>query len=848
MTPFHPDTAADPLAQEGLVLDHRFQLEKYLGSGSVHLVFTAQDLIESKTVCVKLPRRELRANQGFTLRYRRDVLNVMMHRNPGWLTPLMLGEHDGAPFQVVPLVEGKPLTAWYKSIGRNHEALLEVVKTALYHLGQLHRITGAIHGSIKPENLLVENSDTLGDPRRLYLLGEQALRGDPIFTDLVATGRLEDQFADKARTGEPVYFSPEQLVGERAGPQSDIYSLGLVLYTTLAGRHPFSGASDSEALHPWSLGLNLGHPERLLASMLSQLQERPPSASSFREDVPRWADRFLARCLLPRPEDRFASPEEALDWLRHHARGAESSSSEHRPLPPAGREQEMSFLMECLADIVKDPPEGNIIRLHGAPGVGKSRCTEWLKEQVRRLGRKGVRIVDVHRGPESGLHLQSVANALRHSRPSDDEVEVTDARPVVEYVIEAALEGPLLLLLDDVAQADETLVRLLEELSSVLADLPVLVVLSEDGTTFRSEAMREFLETLDHVLILTPLDRRAVANLIEERAWSPPSAGLANWVHRVSEGNALAAKLLVDYLLANGQLRDDIELDWASSPAVERPDLHTLLNWKLDRVSLQTRALLETGAVLGDPFNLSTLQAITYRDPEEVDEAIGEAVKAELLEVGARAGATTYRFSHPLFRETLWESLPPRRRQRIHRLAAAFYSRGEPEAAKLAYHFLQSGDSRELFAWGIQAVEKARRLGRRGEANYWLNVLFGRIDANRWLGPSLEKAQADIARDQSELCDLTLWSRWFRALAGRAVSEHDNLDLGDLAYASQVLLEAPWSLSAWKRGVTAVMAEIGEKARNEGSAMVTHRKAIALLHSEWFERVGSGEPFPQGQD
>lgn len=810
--------SADPWTQEGLVLDHRFRLDRYLGAGSVHTVFAAYDLLESEEVCVKLPRRELRSNSGFTLRYRRDVVNVMMHRNPGWVTPLMLAEHDGVPFQVLPLIDGHPLTEWYRASGRNQEALLEVVKTSLYHLGQLHRITGHIHGSLKPENLLVNSA------------------GEAVFLDLVATGRLEDQFAEKARTGEPVYFSPEQLVGERAGPPSDLYSLGLVLYQTVANRHPFAGQTE--------FGPGLGNPERLLASMLSQLQERPPAASSFREDVPRWADRFLARCLLPRPEDRFGTPEEALDWLRHHGGGNEQPGGEHRPLPPTGREQEMSFLMECLADIVKDPPEGNIIRLHGAPGVGKTRCTEWLKEQVRRLGRRGVRIVDVDRAPESGLHLQSVATALRLSLPSDGEgVEITDARPVVEYVIEAALEGPLLLLLDDVAQADETLVRLLEELSTVLSDLPVLVILSEDGTPFRSPSVQSFLETLDHVLILTPLDRRAVANLIEERAWSPPSANLASWVHRVSGGNALAAKLLVDYLLAEGFLKDEIELDWATSPSASRPDLPALLNWKLDQVSPTTRTLLETGAVLGDPFNLSTLQAITYRDPEEVDVAIGEAVKAELLEVGARAGSTTYRWSHPLYRETLWQALPHRRRQRIHRLAAAFYSRGEPEPAKLAHHFLQSEDDRELFAWGILAAEKARRLGRRGEANYWLNVLLGRIDAEKWLGPNLEKARGDIARDQSEL-DLSLWSRWFRALAGRV--DPEGLDASDTTYAVQVLLDAPWPWATWKRAVVEVMAEIAERARIRAEGMVSYHIPTALLHAEWFARSGGGEPFPGG--
>ena len=825
-----PSEISDPMSREGLVLDHRYRLDRYLGAGSVHTVWAAFDLIDETTVCVKLPRRELRGNAGFTLRYRRDITNVMMHRGTGWITPLVLAEHDGCPFQVLPLVEGRTLPQWYEGVERQHEALLEVLKTALYQLSQLHRQAGAIHGSIKPGNLLITPS------------------GEPVFTDLAATGRLEDQFADKARTGEPVFSSPEQLVGERAGPPSDVYSLGLVLYCALAGRHPFAGQADFSP--------HLGHPERLLASMLSQLQERPPSPSSFREDVPRWADRFLALCLLPRPEDRFGSPEEALEWLRHHTRGAESASAEHRPLPPAGREQEMSFLMECLGDIVKEPPAGNIIRLHGLPGVGKTRCTEWLKEQARH---KGVRVIDVHRAPESALHLQSVANALKESFPldaelSDEEARAQrdrfgmDARPVVEYVIEAALESPVLLLLDDLSQADETLVRLLEELHSVMADLPVLVVLSEDGSPFRNASAQEFMEALDHVLLLTPLDRRAVANLIEERAWSPPSAQVAAWVHGVSEGNALAARLLVDFLQAGGYLRDDITLDWARGPSAERPDLAALVEWKLSRVSATARSLLETGSVLGDPFNLSTLQALTYRDPEEVDVAISEAVKAELLESGERAGATTYRWSHPLFRQALWEALPERRRQRIHRLAAAFYSRGEPEPAKLAYHFLLSGDTRELYVWALQAAEKARRLGRRGESNYWLNVLLERIDPDRWLGPGLEKARQDIARDQSELWDLDVWSRWVRALAGRAFAEHQILDFGDPLYATQVLLDATLSWTAWRRGVTAVLAEIAERERKGEEAVAPFRKAVTLLRSEWRLRAGGGEPFPEGTD
>ncbi len=808
---------SDPLAQLGTVLDDRFRLERLLGSGSVHLVFRAQDLLEETPVCVKLPRTALRSNAGFAMRYRRDVLQVILQPHVGWLTPLQLGEHDGTPFQVLPLIDGQTLPQWYISVGRDSEALLELLKTALYHLSDLHRITGRIHGAIKPENLLVSEF------------------GEPVYTDLVATGRLEDQFSEKARTGESVYFSPEQLVGERAGPPSDLYSIGMVLYRTLSGRHPFSGQAD--------LSPGLGHPERLLASMLSQLRNRPPDPSSFREDVPRWADRFIARCLQPRPEDRFADPEEALGWLRHHAWASPGlgESVERRPLSPVGRDQEMSFMLECLHDILRDPPQGTIVRIHGEPGIGKTRCTEWLKEQALSLG---ARVVDIYRSPESGLHLQSVADALRESGiTAHQEDAPAQARPVVEHLIEAALETPILLLLDNIARADETLVRLLDELTTVIADLPILLVLSDDGSPFQSALAKDFMEGLDQMLVLTALDRRAIANLIEERAWSSPSGALSQWVHRVSEGNPLAARLLVEYLQVGGHLKDEIELDWTSAPTPERPTLTQLVDWKLLQLSSQSRNLLESAAVLGDPFNLSTLAAITYRLSEEVDAAIAEAVKAELIAPEARAGSSTYRWGHPLFRDALRKGLPHRRRLRVHRLAAAFYSRGEPEPGKLAYHFLQSEDTQELFYWGIQAVEKARRAGRRGESNYWLNVLLERIEPSRWLGPNLERALEDIARDQSEMWDLPTWSRWLRAIAGRAVGEFEHLDLSDPNYAVQVLLAAPWAMNRWKEQTIALLAELSERSRRSEDGLAPYRKAMALLRVEWVTRSGSSDPY-----
>ncbi len=401
-----PDTG-DLLSKKGVVLDHRYRLEDYLGGGPIHRVYKALDLLEMEHVCVKLPKPRFRDNDGFTQRYRRDVLNVMMTKNPGWITPKVLGEADGTPFQVLPLVEGLDLPTWYRENGRDNKALLKVLKQTVKILDRLHKSTESIHGSLKPGNLLIRTEDN-----------------QPVLLDLAATGRLEDHFAEGSKTGQLIYHSPEQVVGERAAPASDLYSLGMVLYEALALRHPFLGEGD---YHSGQSG-----PELLLAALLEQLEGRPQPASKVREDVPQWADRFLARCLHPHPEERFDTAEEALEWLNHHTRILQPDSEERRALVPIGREREMEELTGRLMRIIEEPIEGCLLRLRGPEGIGKTRCTDWLAHRAR--GHM-VRVVEIKKTPESGLHLQSVVNALKRGQIDPP----TEARPVVENLIEAAL-------------------------------------------------------------------------------------------------------------------------------------------------------------------------------------------------------------------------------------------------------------------------------------------------------------------------------------------------------------------------------------------------------------------------
>ncbi len=810
----------DSLCHEGAILDHRFRLDEFLGEGPLHYVFRATDLLEFRSVCLKIPRRFLRKNEGFGLRYRRDVLDLLVHQHPGWSSPVMLGDHEGAPFQVLNLMDGLPLPLWYEENGRNARNLLTTLKTALKHLCDLHRILGRIHGGIKPSNLFVSS------------------KGEPRFLDLVVTGRLEDQISPKIprRPLTEIYFSPEQIVGERSGPAADIYSLGLVLYRTLALRHPFLNSAEQEQFAE--------RPEKVMASLLDQLQQRPPAPSSFREDVPRWADRFLSHCLQPHPNERFPDPQTALDWLRNHARPQVSETTRVRILPPVGREAETAHLRQRLQELLADPSHGTVLRLRGTKGVGKTRVLRWLLDEA---DSQGIRTLEIEKSPESGLHLQSVTNALEHLGQQQG---ASSPGPVVEHLIETAMESPLLIVIEEIQQADETLVELLKELASVISDLPVLLLLVDDETPFRSEAARVFVAGLSHELRLGPLDRRAIANLIEEKAWTPPSTDLTNWIAQVSGGNPLAAGLLLEYLQESKQLREGLELEWLTAPPSERPDLETLVIRKLDRLDPTTRSLLEIGAVLGEIFNLSTLRAITYREEDEVDASLGQAVAAELIEVGTRTVALTYRWSHTMFLQILSRRLQPRRKQRIHRLAAAFYCRGEPHPTKLAYHFLQAGDDTELFYWGALAIQAAHRDGRRGETNSWLNTLLKRVPDGEWLGPDLVSAQREVARDQSEILDLSRWILWLCALSGRSGLEgvetlepHDSL-LWQVQ--RHLACRQPWP--QWKAESKEFLFSLEMSKLNPKADPKTALKAVSLLRQEWGFRSQDGEPFPKEAD
>src|SRR5215216_4419306 len=203
----------------------RYRLCRWLAAGGMGQVWQAVDEVLDRPVAVKLLRDEYRGDQAFLSRFRAEARHAAALSHPGIARVLDYGENTSAQgagsaaFLVMELVEGEPLSALLARQGRlGVEQSLEVVGQATVAVGAAHEV-GLIHRDIKPDNLLVRPDGVVKvtDFGVAQPLGQNPCeQDDPI-------------------TGTAGYLAPEQAIGQRATPASDIYGLGVVAYECLAG-------------------------------------------------------------------------------------------------------------------------------------------------------------------------------------------------------------------------------------------------------------------------------------------------------------------------------------------------------------------------------------------------------------------------------------------------------------------------------------------------------------------------------------------------------------------------------------------------------------------------------------
>ncbi|MCI3221045.1 serine/threonine-protein kinase [Streptomyces sp. NP-1717] len=219
-------TPAEPDPSVGRLLGGRYRLVSRLGHGGMGTVWLAHDEIVDRDVAVKEPRvpEHLGAQERDTVhrRMRREASSAARIDHPSVVTMHDVVVEDDKPWIVMELVRGQSLA------DRLQEGTLDPREAARIGLDVLNALNaaheaGVLHRDVKPDNVLLGRGDrvVLSDFGIAQVEGQQGL---------TETG---------AFVGSPEFISPERVLGQRPGPESDLWSLGVVLYAAVEGMSPY---------------------------------------------------------------------------------------------------------------------------------------------------------------------------------------------------------------------------------------------------------------------------------------------------------------------------------------------------------------------------------------------------------------------------------------------------------------------------------------------------------------------------------------------------------------------------------------------------------------------------------
>ncbi len=286
--------AAAEMLPQGTRLAGRYVIDRILGAGGMGVVYRAEDEHLKLAVALKVLRAERRLSEESIERFRQEIRLARKVTHPNVLRLHDIGRDGDVVFLTMDLVEGMSLRERLAQGPVPLGSAIEMARSLAEGLAAAHDCN-IVHRDVKPENVLV-------DPEGVARLSDFGV------ANAIGSDRMT---APGAIAGTVDYLSPEQIRGEAVDGRADIYALGLLLHEMLTGETPLKGKSIAET----AARRASGRPADLVA------------LTSF----PAGVRRIVARCLEPRPDDRYQTARElAADLargtadlrLKQHARRA----------------------------------------------------------------------------------------------------------------------------------------------------------------------------------------------------------------------------------------------------------------------------------------------------------------------------------------------------------------------------------------------------------------------------------------------------------------------------------------------------------------------------------------------
>ncbi|WP_434511585.1 Stk1 family PASTA domain-containing Ser/Thr kinase [Desulfitobacterium sp. AusDCA] len=268
------------------VFGERYEIIERIGVGGMAIVYKAKDLLLNRIVTIKVLREQFASDDDFVRRFRREAQSAASLSHPNIVSIYDVGKDGDTEYIVMEYVEGQNL----KELIRNYAPLSSEqsinlamqIAQAIRHAHE-HKI---IHRDIKPHNILVTADG------RLKVTDFGIARAVSAAT-MTHTGDI---------IGSVHYLSPEQAKGVQTNEQSDLYSLGIILYELLTGKVPYDG-------------------ETPIAIALKHLQEQPVPPSKLNPRISQELESIILRAIAKSPEQRYQTAVEMLEDLAHVQNG-----------------------------------------------------------------------------------------------------------------------------------------------------------------------------------------------------------------------------------------------------------------------------------------------------------------------------------------------------------------------------------------------------------------------------------------------------------------------------------------------------------------------------------------------
>ena len=254
----------------------KYEIHKQIGKGSMGLVYEGYDPFTDRKVAVKVALSDALKDKESGERYRKMFFNEAhtagMLRHPNILEILDAGADGDECYIVMELVEGADTLKSYTS--PEHllptKQVIEIIFKCAKALDYAHR-KGVVHRDIKPTNILVtrDKDIKIGDFSIAHIISADTTHTMPM-----------------GFVGSPRYMSPEQVQEDTITNQTDLFSLGIVMYELLTGKHPFIAESFS----------------RLIYKIIN---EKPPALSAYRSDLPEILEKIVHHALQKSQEKRY---------------------------------------------------------------------------------------------------------------------------------------------------------------------------------------------------------------------------------------------------------------------------------------------------------------------------------------------------------------------------------------------------------------------------------------------------------------------------------------------------------------------------------------------------------------